>query len=44
MENNTHFYFDGGHYDGTGHRKMAVLGMASYYGDNPWKFRNNVIV
>ena len=35
---------DGGHGCGTGHRMMAVLGMAGDYGDNPWTFRNHVIV
>ena len=35
---------DSGHCDGTGHRKMAMLSMASGHGDNPWKFHNYVIV
>ena len=35
---------DGGHCDGTGHRKMAVLGMTGNHDDNLWKFRNDVIV
>ena len=29
---------DGGYCDGTGHRKIAVLGMAGDHGDNPWNF------
>ena len=31
-------------FDGTGHRKMAVLGMAGDHADNPWKFFNHVIL
>ena len=37
-------HLHGGHNVETGHHKMAVLGMASYHGDKPWKFRNHVIV
>ena len=33
-----------GHYDGTFHRKMSVVGMAGDHGDNQLKFCNHVIV
>ena len=35
---------NGGHCDGTGHLKMAVLGMARDQSDNTLKLRNHVIV
>ena len=37
-------YLDGGHFDGTGRRKKALQGMVGDHDENPWKFRNHVIV
>ena len=45
MTNNPQLkYLDDGHGVETGHPKMAVLGMIGDHGENPWTFRNHMIV
>ena len=42
--NHNYIRLDYGHCDVTGHRKMWVLGTAGDHGDNPYTFRNLMIV